>query len=42
MEEISDEGIHGLSFEMFGHKRKENRRALKEASVTCKALIFFF
>lgn len=41
MEEISDEGIHGLSFEMFGHKRK-NRRALKEASVTCKALIFFF
>lgn len=42
MEEISDEGIYGFLFEMFGYKRKENRRVLKEVLVIRKVLIFFF
>lgn len=40
MEEMSDEGIHRPSSEIFGYKRKKSNRALEEASEVGKTFSF--
>ena len=40
MEKIRDEGIPGLSSEMFSHKKEKNKRALRIVSDIGKTFIF--